>query len=75
MRRIPLTSPAYGENVTSWQTIWDQFYPEDAADPHDDASAADMNRLRGLIMAQGTQVEACLRILVKQLSPHANVEG
>jgi hypothetical protein len=75
MTRPPLTDPRYGENVVSWQTVWGHLYPEDADDPHDDAKTADMHRLRGLIMAQGAEVEAALGALVKRLSSHTSIDG
>jgi hypothetical protein len=70
-----MTRPRYGEHVVSWQTVWNDLYPDDAGDPHDDATAAAMHRVRGLIMAQGAEVEAVLGALVRRLSPHARIEG
>jgi hypothetical protein len=71
----PLTSLAYGEKIVSWQTVWDDLYPNEAGDPHGDATAAAMHRLRGLIMAQGAEIEAAIGALVKRLSPDARIDG
>ncbi|MDQ2874823.1 MAG: integrase core domain-containing protein [Actinomycetota bacterium] len=75
MTRPPLARPRYGENIVSWHTVWDDLYPDDAGDPHDDSTAAAMHRLRGLVMAQGAEVESALAALVRQMSPRARTEG
>ena len=64
-------TPPYGEQVVSWHTVWDRLYPEDADAPHDDDEAAAMHRLRGLVMAQGAEVEAVLGLIVQHLSAKA----
>lgn len=66
--------PRFGERVVSWETIWDKLFPEDAGDPHDDVAAAEMHRLRGLVMAQGAETEAVLGAIVKCLDPTADIE-
>lgn len=42
--------------------------------PVRDDLAAEMHRLRGLVMAQGTETETVLRRVVAHLNPDANVE-
>ncbi|MGH3887988.1 MAG: hypothetical protein ACRDSZ_15755 [Pseudonocardiaceae bacterium] len=64
----------FGERVVSWQTVWDHLYLEYDADPHDGAAAAEMHRLRGLVMAQCAETEAVLRLIGKRLDPPADME-
>lgn len=66
--------PPFGERAVSWLTVWDHLYPEGANCPHDDAAAAEMHRLRGLVMAQGAETEAVLGLIVKRLDPAADIE-
>ena len=70
----PSDKPKYGENVVSWQTVWGRLYPDDAGDPHDDAAAAEMHRLRGLVAAQCAEIEAVLGMIVKRFRPQARIE-
>ena len=42
--------------------------------PHDDTQAADMHRLRGLIMAQACETEAVLGAILRHFHAAANVE-
>jgi hypothetical protein len=63
----------YSERVVSWTTVWDGLYPEDAGDPHDDEAAAEMHRLRGLVMAQAAETESVLGQILKRLDPRAKV--
>ncbi|WP_326557132.1 hypothetical protein [Micromonospora sp. NBC_01796] len=53
----------------SWQTVWNELYPDTAYDPHDDFQARDMHRLRGLVMAQGAETEAALGAIARHLDP------
>lgn len=64
----------FGDRVVSWQTVWGHLYPEYDADPHDDAAATEMHRLRGLVMAQCAETEAVLGLIVKRLDPSADIE-
>ncbi|MBV9140949.1 MAG: hypothetical protein JO115_08515 [Pseudonocardiales bacterium] len=61
----------FGERAVSWLTVWDHLYPEGADCPHDDAAAAEMHRLRGLVMVQNAETEAVLGLIVKRLDPAA----
>lgn len=70
----PSDKPEYGENVISWQNVWDRLYPGDAGDPHDDSAAAEMHRLRGLVAGQCAEIEAVLGMIVKRFRPHAHIE-
>ena len=63
----------YGEKAVSWTTVWDVLYPEDAGDPHDDQAAAEMHRLRGLVMAQAAETESVLGQILKRLDPRVKV--
>jgi hypothetical protein len=67
-------TPRYGEQVVSWHTVWDRLYPEETDALHDDDEAAAMHRLRGLVMAQGAEIEAVLGLIVQHLDPSADVE-
>lgn len=63
----------YGERVISWNSVWDRLYPEDVDYPHDDAAAAEMHRLRGLVMAQAAETEAVLGAILRLLNPSTKV--
>jgi hypothetical protein len=63
----------YEENVVSWRTVWNDLYPHDQADWHDDEAAAEMHRLRGLTAAQAAETEDVLRQILYTLDPSADV--
>jgi hypothetical protein len=63
--------PKYGEQVASWYTVWERLYPN-LREFHDDYEAIEMQRLRGLVIAQATEVEDILRTLIKHLDPDGN---
>jgi hypothetical protein len=67
------SAPKYGENVVSWISVWDRFYPSYMEGPHDDAQAAEMQRLKGLVVCQAAEVEAALGELIKHLAPNADI--
>ena len=51
-------------------TVWDELFPRDGHfDPHDDSGAAEMHRLRGLVMAQAAETEAVLGKILRCLDP------
>ncbi|MBY8871416.1 hypothetical protein K7640_06105 [Micromonospora sp. PLK6-60] len=52
--------------------MWAELYPEDGADAHDD-HAAEMHRLRGLIVAQAAETETVLGRILARLDPGQNV--
>lgn len=64
----------YGERVVSWTTVWDSLYPEDVGDPHDDKAAAEMHRLRGLVMAQAAETEDVLGHILRFLDAKAKID-
>jgi hypothetical protein len=64
----------YGDKVVSWQTVWNDLFPEDPPVWHDDGAAAEMNRLRGLIAAQGTETEKVLGRILQSLDKTADIE-
>jgi hypothetical protein len=64
----------YGENVVSWQTVWNDLFPQDPPEWHDDDAAAEMHRLRGLITAQAAETEDALGRILQSLETSANVE-
>ncbi|MEH0934030.1 hypothetical protein [Micromonospora psammae] len=66
-------SRAFRERAVSWRTVWNELYPEDGNDPHDDDYAAEMHRLRGLIMAQAAETEAVLGMILVRLDSGQNV--
>ena len=63
-----------GERVVSWTTVWNALYPEEADDPHDDEAAAEMHRLRGLIMAQAAETEDVLGHILRVLDAKAKID-
>jgi hypothetical protein len=63
------TEPRFGEQVMSWPNVWSDLYPDLAFDPHDDAIAISMHRLRGLVIAQATEVEDVLGAILDHLDP------
>ena len=65
---------AYGEQVVSWRTVWNDLYPDPEEAPHDADLAAEMHRLRGLVMAQACETEAVLARILRHLSPSAAIE-
>lgn len=65
--------PKFGNTVVSWHTVWGGEFPEDEGDRHCDDAAAEMHRLRGLIMAQAAETEAVLEQIVHRLDPSARL--
>lgn len=66
--------PVFGERAISWRTVWNELVPDPEEAPHDDALAADMHRLRGLVMAQACETEAVLGAILRHFNMAANVE-
>jgi hypothetical protein len=64
----------FGEWTVSCRTVWDHLYPEGADCSYDDAEAAEIHRLRGLVMTQSVETEVVLGLIVKRLDPTANIE-
>ncbi|MEU6354810.1 hypothetical protein ABZ896_36760 [Streptomyces sp. NPDC047072] len=66
----------FGERAVSWRTVWDELFPDPEAfdGPHDDNAAAEMNRLRGLVMAQASETETVLGMILGRLVPSARTE-
>ncbi|WBB73492.1 hypothetical protein O7602_28130 [Micromonospora sp. WMMD1128] len=64
---------AFREAAVSWRTVWNELYPEDNNDPHDDDYVTEMHRLRGLIMAQAAETETVLGMILVRLDPGQNV--
>ena len=62
----------YGEQVVSWLTVLaDLAPPDDWADLwHDDATAGEFHRLRGLALSQASEAEAVLGEILEVLAPH-----
>jgi hypothetical protein len=52
--------PVFGGRAISWRTVWNALFPDPGEAPHDDSLAADMHRLRGLVMAQACETETVL---------------
>ena len=65
---------AFGERAISWRTVWNELYPDPWESPHDDALAADMHRMRGLVMAQACETETVLGAILRHFNAAANVE-
>jgi hypothetical protein len=66
--------PRFGETAVSWMTVRDRLLPEDSFDPHNDAKASEMHRLRGLVMAQAAETEEVLGMISKRLAPDKRVD-
>ena len=54
--------------VRSWRSVWGDLFPEEH-DFHDDEAAAEMHRLRGVVMAQAAETEAVLGMIARLLDP------
>jgi hypothetical protein len=61
--------PPYGERVVSWRAIYDELEPDLDTEPEFAELAAEMYRLRGLMMAQGAETEAALGQVLGVLDP------
>ncbi|MFG1928817.1 hypothetical protein [Cryptosporangium sp. NPDC048952] len=66
--------PPYGVRTISWPAIHDLLYPlppgeYDYGPPHGDEEAAEMQRLRGLVIIQHAETEAVLGQLYRLLEP------
>jgi hypothetical protein len=66
--------PPYGERVVSWRTIDQELNPDIGPDPEFSHIAADINRLRGLIMAQCGETEAVLGMILAAVAPTIDPE-
>ncbi len=66
--------PPYGESVVSWHTIDQELNPDAGPEPEFSHIAADMNRLRGLIMAQCGETEAVLGMILAAVAPEIDPE-
>ncbi len=64
----------YGESVVSWRTILQELNPDIGPEPEFSHAADDMNRLRGLIMAQCGETEAVLGLILAKVVPTIDPE-
>jgi hypothetical protein len=71
---MPEPDDRYGEKVVSWETMWNDLFPEDGPEWHDDFQAAEMHRLRGLIAAQAAETEDVLGQILMRFDKSVNVE-
>jgi hypothetical protein len=67
-------NPPYGDSVVSWRTIDQELNPDIGPEPEFSHLAADMNRLRGLIMAQCGETEAVLGMILAAVAPTIDPE-
>ncbi|MEV0534703.1 hypothetical protein [Kitasatospora sp. NPDC050463] len=73
------SKPMFGDRVVSWGSIWDELHldPDDydygMPPPDGDYEAAEMHRLRGLVMAQAAETEAVLGMILKHVDPAAKL--
>lgn len=58
----------------SWRTIDQELNPEIGREPEFSSVAADINRLRGLIMAQCGETEAVLGMILEAIAPAIDPE-
>lgn len=61
--------PPYGERVVSWRAVQEDLVPDLFQEPEFAELAAELHRLRGLVMAQGAETEAVLGQIVLELDP------
>jgi hypothetical protein len=71
---VSKSTDRYGEKVVSWETVWNDLFPQDSSEWHDDVTAAEMHQLRGLIAAQAAETEDVLGRILHSLDASANVE-
>jgi hypothetical protein len=69
--------PEFGEQVVSASTLYYRLCPpgsyrEEA--PPNEADMAEMNRLRGLVIVQASEIEAVLSKILRHFSPSANTD-
>lgn len=65
----------FGEQVVSASTIYYQLCPPDSyrdETPPNDSDTAEMNRLRGLVIAQASETEVVLGQILRHFSPSVN---
>ncbi|MDI3409480.1 hypothetical protein [Streptomyces cavernicola] len=69
-------SPRYGIRALSWTTIQADQYPQHGPDTAswDGTQAAELNRLRGLVVVQAAQTEAVLGMILSRLDPVAPID-
>ncbi|MFH8257640.1 hypothetical protein [Streptomyces roseolus] len=66
----------YGERVVGFPEVAEEFLDRPYGDPEDpphDPGAPDYHRLRGLILAQGTEIEAAMGKILSILDPAAQL--
>lgn len=66
--------PPYGERVVSWRAIHQELAPDLDGEPEFAELAAEMYRLRGLVMAQGAETEAVLGQILSMLDPSTELD-
>lgn len=66
--------PPYGEVVVSWRTIDQNLDADTGSHPDYTGPAAEMNRLRGLIVAQCGETEAVLGLVLGEIAPTISIE-
>ena len=68
-------SPRYGMRAISWSTIQADRYSRHRPDIAywDGTEAAELNRLRGLVVVQAAETEAVLGMILSRLDPAARV--
>ncbi len=74
MSNPPNRDPPYGQSVVSWRTLEQELRPDVGPEPEFSDLAADMNRLRGLIMAQCGETEAVLGLILAAVAPAIDPE-
>lgn len=69
-------SPRYGMRAISWSTIQADRYPRHRPDIAywDGTKAAELNRLRGLVVVQAAETEAVLGMILSRLDPAARTD-
>ncbi|MEU8632552.1 hypothetical protein AB0C38_10315 [Amycolatopsis sp. NPDC048633] len=74
--------PQFGERVVAWHRLDDEGRSADDSTiegscgegPDEERAEAELNRWRGLVMAQAAEVEAVLGVMVRMLDPNAKVD-
>jgi hypothetical protein len=69
-------SPRYGIRAISWSTVQTDRYPGRLPDTAywDGTEAAELNRLRGLVVVQAAETEAVLGLILSRLDPSSRID-
>jgi hypothetical protein len=73
--RMTTRTPRYGIRAVSWSTVQADRYPHHPDIAYwDGTEAAELNRLRGLVVVQAAETEAVLGMILSRLAPNARAD-